>query len=189
MNLSKNLLAIPLTLAMTLPISLANATEVNVLYPGPSSNDDLATGSYQIGGSYASGITFLDQFKFSLASTQNVGFSIADSQSTDTAATPSPSGSMNLFDNSYLTFSLFDSTGHYLGSGAENSPLNIANLSAGQSYTLTVSGMASGIFGGQYTGKLDVGANVEPVPLGATLPMFSAALLSLCIRRRQMAKI
>ncbi|HSB97534.1 MAG TPA: hypothetical protein VLC91_13845, partial [Spongiibacteraceae bacterium] len=170
------------------PASLATAADVNVLYPGPSTNDDLALGIYQIGGSYPSGTNFLDQFKFSLANAQNVAFSIADSQSTDTASTPSPSGSMNLFDNSFLTFSVFDNTGKYLGSGAENNPLSLSNLAAGQPYTLTISGIASGIFGGQYKGTVDVGATASPVPIGATLPMFSAALLSLCIRRRQIAK-
>jgi hypothetical protein len=190
MTLSKNLLAVPLTLAMAFSISLANAAVVDVLYPAPSTNDDLTPGVYELGGAYPSGTTFLDQFKFSLASVQNVQFSIADSQSTDTASTPSPSGSKNLFDNTYLTFSVFDSTNKYVGSGAEGSPLSLANLSAGQPYTLTISGLASGIFGGQYTGSVVVGAGagVQAVPIGATLPMFSAALLSLCIRRRQTEK-
>jgi hypothetical protein len=181
MDISKNVLAVALSFVMTLPFSLANAAEVNVLYPAPETNTDLDLGVYQIGGAHPTGVTFLDEFKFSLANTNDVSFSITDMQSPDTAPTPSPSGSSYLFDNTFLTFSVFDSVGNYLGSGAEATPLTLANLSAGQLYTLTVSGKSSGIFGGVYTGKVDVGA----VPIGATLPMFSAALLTLCIRRRR----
>jgi hypothetical protein len=104
--------------------------------------------------------------------------------SPDTAPTPSPSGSTYLFDNAFLTFSVFDSVGGYLGSGAEGSSLTLDNLVSGQLYTLTVSGKSTGIFGGIYTGSVDVGGVTPEVPIGPALPMFSAALLTLCCIRR-----
>jgi hypothetical protein len=185
MDLSKNSLAVALTVALALPlIPLANAAEINVLYPPPENNENLVLGHYAIGGSHATGQTFIDEFNFSLASDIDVSISITDIVSTDTAPNPSPSGSNNLFDNKFLTFSLFDHLGNYLGSGGEGAPLTLSNLAGSEPYTLTVSGKAAGIFGGSYQGMVDVGA----VPLGATLPMFSAALLTtLCIRRRQQA--
>jgi hypothetical protein len=183
MDISKHVLPAAFAIAMTLPFSLANAAEVNVLYPGPADNTDLAAGIYAVGGAHPTGLAFLDDFTFSLASTQSVTFSITDSLSPDTAPTPSPTGSTSLFDNTYLTFSLFDSVGEYLGSGAEDHPLTLSDLAAGELYTLTVSGKASGIFGGIYTGKVEV----AEIPIGPTLPMFSAALLTLCIRRRKTA--
>jgi hypothetical protein len=184
MDISKHVLPAAFTIAMALPFSLANAAEVNVLYPGPAENTDLATGLYAIGGAHPTGLAFLDDFKFSLASSQTVTFSLEDLVSPDTAPTPSPSGSTYLFDNAFLTFSVFDSVGNYLGSGAEGSDLTLENLSSGQLYTLTVSGKSVGIFGGVYSGNVAIGTEV---PIPATLPLFSAALLALCIRRRMTA--
>lgn len=183
MEITKHLVPAALAITMTLPFSLANAAEVDVLYPGPTENIDLGEGTYLIGGANPTGLTFLDSFQFSLAATQNVTFSLADEVSEDTASTPSPTGSNYLFDHTFLTFSVFDSVGNYLGSGAEGSDLTLAGLASGQLYTLTVSGQSSGIFGGIYTGSVTVG-DVAEVPIGATLPLFSAALLTLAIRRR-----
>jgi hypothetical protein len=189
MDISKHVLPAALTIAMALPFSIANAAEVDVLYPGPAENTDLGTGLYAIGGAHPTGLTFLDDFKFSLASNQSVTVSITDMMSPDTAPTPSPSGSTYLFDNSFLTFSVFDSVGGYLGSGAEGSTLTLDNLVSGQLYTLTISGKSTGIFGGVYNGAVTVGDGTTPeVPIGPALPMFSAALLTLCcIRRRKTA--
>lgn len=186
MEISKHVLPAALIVAITLPFSLANAAEVNVLYPGPAENTDLLEGLYKTGGAHPTGLTFLDDFKFSLAAAHSVTFSIADEVSPDTAPTPSPSGSNYLFDNAFLTFSVFDSVGNYLGSGAEGSSLTLANLASGQLYTLTVSGKSVGIFGGVYNGGLEIGEIAE-VPIPATLSLFSAALLTLCIRRRKTA--
>jgi hypothetical protein len=185
MDLSRKSLAIALTVALTLPlVPIASAAEIGVLYPPPETNENLALGIYAVGGAHPSGETFIDDFNFSLANTVNVSFSITDNVSTDTAANPSPSGSNYLFDNQFLTFSVFDHMGNYLGSGSDGTPLLLSSLAGGELYTLTVSGKAAGIFGGSYQGAVDVGA----VPLGATLPMFSAGLLTaLCIRRRQRA--
>lgn len=182
MDLSKNSLVVALTVALALPlIPLASAAEVSVLYPPPENNENLVLSHYVVGGSHATGQTFIDEFNFSLASPIDVAISLTDNVSTDTAANPSPSGSNYLFDNKFLTFSLFDHLGNYLGSGGEGAPLTLSSLASGELYTLTVSGKAAGIFGGSYQGIVDVGA----VPLGATLPMFSAGLLTmLCIRRR-----
>lgn len=188
MDLSKHLLPAALSVAMTLPFSLAaHAAEVNVLYPGPAENTDLGVGLYAIGGAHPTDVSFLDEFKFSLAAPQSVTFSITDAVSPDTAPTPSPAGSTYLFDNAFLTFSVFDSVGNYLGSGAEGSNLTLNNLSNGQLYTLTVSGKSTGIFGGVYNGAVNIGGggSTPEVPIGATLPMFSAALLTLAIRRRK----
>lgn len=185
MDMTKHLLPAALSLAMTLPFSLANAAEVNVLYPGPAENTDLGEGTYAIGGAHPTGLTFLDDFKFSLAAPQSVTFSLTDAMSPDTAPTPSPSGSNYLFDNAFLTFSVFDSVGNYLGSGAEGSSLTLDNLISGQLYTLTVSGKSTGIFGGVYNGEVVIGEGVAEVPIGPALPMFSAALLTLAIRRRK----
>ena len=186
MDISKHVLPAAFALAMTLPFSLANAADVNVLYPGPADNTDLATGIYAIAGAHPTGLPFLDDFSFSLATSQSVTFSITDQVSPDNAPIPSPTGSTALFDNTFLTFSVFDSVGGYLGSGAEGSKLTLTDLAAGELYTLTVSGKSAGIFGGIYTGKVNVGP-VTDIPIGPTLPMFSAALLTLCIRRRKTA--
>lgn len=186
MDIKKHLLPAALAVAMTLPFSLANAAEVNVLYPGPAENTDLATGLYAIGGAHPTGLAFLDDFNFSLASNQSVTFGLTDQVSPDTAPTPSPSGSTALFDNAFLTFSVFDSVGGYLGSGAEGSALTL-DLVSGQLYTLTVSGKSVGIFGGIYSGTANIGGLPTEVPIGSALPMFSAALLTLCIRRRKTA--
>jgi hypothetical protein len=169
---------------MALPFSVAHAADVNVLYPGPADNTDLATGIYAIGGAHPTGLAFLDDFNFSLATNQSVTFNLTDLVSPDNAPTPSPSGSTALFDNAFLTFSVFDSVGGYLGSGAEGNPLTLANLTSGQLYTLTVSGKSTGIFGGIYTGSVTVGDVAPEVPIGPALPMFSAALLTLCCIRR-----
>lgn len=186
-DITKHLVPAALTVALSLPFSLAHAADVNVLYPGPAENTDLAAGIYAIGGAHPTGLAFLDDFKFSLATPQSVTFNLKDAVSPDTAPTPSPSGSTYLFDNSFLTFSVFDSVGNYLGSGAEGSSLKLDNLVSGQMYTLTVSGKSTGIFGGVYNGSVDIGATAPEVPIGATLPMFSAALLTLAIRRRRTA--
>lgn len=183
MDICRHVLPAALTIAMTLPFSLAHAAEVNVLYPGPSENTDLGTGFYAIGGAHPTGLAFLDDFRFSLAATTTVKFSITDAVSPDTAPTPSPSGSAYLFDNSFLTFSVFDSVGNYLGSGAEGSSLTLEDLASGQLYTLTVSGKSTGIFGGIYNGGVEIG-DIAEVPIGPTLPLFAAALLTLCIRRK-----
>lgn len=185
MDISKHVLPAALTLAMALPFSVANAADVNVLYPGPAENTDLGAGLYAIGGAHPTGLAFLDDFNFSLATSQSVTFSITDDVSPDTAPTPSPSGSTYLFDNAFLTFSVFDSVGGYLGSGAEGSSLTLDNLVSGQLYTLTVSGKSTGIFGGIYNGAVTIGEGTTPeVPIGPALPMFSAALLTLCCIRR-----
>ena len=186
MDISKHVLPAAFTIALAMPFSIVNAAEVNVLYPGPAENTDLGTGLYAIGGAHPTGLAFLDDFNFSLASNQSVTFSITDLVSPDTAPTPSPSGSVALFDNAFLTFSVFDSVGNYLGSGADGSNLTLDNLISGQLYTLTVSGKSTGIFGGVYTGSVEIG-DVAEVPIGASLPMFAAALLTLCIRRRKAA--
>lgn len=183
MDIVKHRLAIAITFALALPLSsIGHASTVNVLYPSPASNDNIAVGNYQIGGAHAPEQSFLDDFKFSLASANFVNINLVNLVSSDTAPTPSPSGSNYLIDNKFLTFSLFDHLGNYLGSGGAGHELNMVNLVSGEMYTLTVSGKASGIFGGQYKG--DIGVGVE-APLGATLPMFSAALLTLCIRRKK----
>jgi hypothetical protein len=187
MDITKHLVPAALTVAMSLPFSLAHAADVNVLYPGPAENTDLGAGSYAIGGAHPTGLAFLDDFNFSLSAPQSVTFSLKDVASPDSAPSPSPSGSKLLFDNSFLTFSVFDSVGTYLGSGAEGSTLKLDNLVSGQLYTLTVSGKSTGIFGGVYSGSVDIGGTVSEVPIGATLPMFSAALLTLAIRRRKNA--
>ena len=183
MDISKQVLAAALACAMTLPFSIANAAEVNVLYPNPAINNNLASGIYGIGGTHPTNLTFLDELQFSIASPNNVAFSITDRASTDTAPLQSPAGSNHLFGNAFLTFSVFDHLGNYLGSGAEGSPLALSSLISGELYTLTISGKSTGIFGSQYTGQVNIGA----VPLGATLPMFSAALLSLCVLRKKPA--
>lgn len=185
MDISKHVLPAAFAIAMSLPFSLANAADVNVLYPGPAENTNLATGVYAIGGAHPTSLTFLDDFNFSLAANQSVTFDITDDVSEDTAPTPSPSGSTSLFDNAFLTFSVFNSVGDYLGSGAEGSSLTL-DLQTGQLYTLAVSGKSVGVFGGIYTGSAAIGVPAE-VPIGPALPMFSAALLTLCMRRRKVA--
>ena len=87
----------------------------------------------------------------------------------------------NLLDNKFMSFNLFDQAGRLLGSAGEGDTLTAINLLAGQRYTLTVTGITAGIFGGAYYGNL----SVQPVPLTDSLPLFASALALLVLRRKK----
>lgn len=133
----------------------------------PTGNVNLAQGTYQFGQFESSfNPTFADKWTFSLAGASQVKLTLSDQD---------PSGSFsNLLDITNLKLELFDQNNQSLGSLTKNAPLNI-QLAANGQYSFLVSGKARGILGGFYYGKMEV----APVPIGDSLPMFTAALLML----------
>lgn len=180
--------------------------DADVLSDNAYHNRNLTVGDYAFAGMHNTyGSSFLDEWKFTLADDSNVSISVFDLDVPTTGSgnkTLSAYGykwenhgsyghshhhhnnwqpaSNYLFDNQYLTFSLFDQEGNLLGTAGEDGTLSVADLSAGQWYTVTVSAKVNGLFGSAYHGNL----SVQPVPLGDSLPLFGSALALLALRRR-----
>jgi hypothetical protein len=171
----------------------------------PCLNDSLGSGSYLFGDFNKSGKGFFDSWSFSLAESSDVTISLFDFNLPDLPflvpdaksngkghhkghhydrQQPQQSIFTSLFDNRFLTASLFDEGGNLMGTIGENGVLSLSGLQANSWYTLTVSGKAAGLVGGLYYGSVDV----TPVPLGDTLPLFGSALIALTIVRRRRAR-
>lgn len=157
----------------------------------------LTSGSYQFAGAHRAGATFFEELTFSLPTTSNVSIDLTDvtlsiptlgnSSAAKLSSLPvfsNMSFLSNLLGNKYLTFSLFDNAGQLLGSAGAGTTLTALNLAAND-YVLTVSGRASGVLGGVYTGNLAVTA----VPIGDTAPLLGSALLMLMMRSRKQRAI
>ncbi len=200
------------SLALTLPFSAhainaesgmpwENESALQALSLKKYLNQDLETGSYLFGNFNHSGKGFFDSWSFSLAETSNVTLSLSDFNLSLPFLVPDSHGKgyqhdkkhqklndaivTSLFDNKFLTASLFDEGGNLLGTIGENGLLTLSGLQADSWYTLTVSGKAAGLVGGLYYGSADV----TPVPLGDTLPLFGSALVALTLVRRRRAKL
>jgi hypothetical protein len=202
MKLQRIFSAMTLALAVSLPIA-AQATSLSasdllaeetsgVLHTKPKWNKDLEAGDYAFAATHDKHpSSYFDIWKFTLAEDSNVSISLTDIEVPLNGALPAAfSGDKHsnpeqycseygmLLDSKYLTFSLFDKGGNLLGAAGEDGTLTALNLLAGEWYTLTVSAKVGGIFGSAYHGSMEV----QPVPLGDTLPLFGSALLVLAIR-------
>lgn len=213
MNIKKIVCALTLSLTVALPLTAAahnisigdSVFENNnggVLYKNAKHNKHLGDGEYGFVGLHTQlGSTFSDEWKFTLADTSNVVISLADlafplggdikSLADDFSGDRSHqhghhrhSSSNALLDNKFLTFSLFDSQDHLLGSAGEGGSISALGLAGGQWYTLMVSAKVNGIFGSVYRGTLDI-TQPTAVPLGDSLPMFASALLVMMIRAKK----
>ena len=138
----------------------------SLLSSSANANVNLAKGNYQFGqfeSSFSRG--FSDSWTFSLAGPSEVKLSLTDINLGFAA-------SLLNIDN--LKLELFDQTHKSLGSITDCLSLNVLLAGSG-SYSFLVSGSATGKLGGLYSGKLEV----APVPIGDSLPFFTAALLVL----------
>lgn len=169
-------------------------------------NKNLEGSDYAFADIHKSGKSFLDEWSFTLADAGNVTINLFDftlpgtssnflSQNSDdnnghkgkndwSKNGQGKTNFTNLFDNKFLTVSLFDHDGSLLGTAGENGTLSVLGLAANEWYTLTVSGKAVGLLGGVYHGDL----NVAPVPLGDTLPLLGSALAILALNKRRSSK-
>lgn len=176
MKITKRLLPL-----MAVAISFGIHSEVSaagVLCPDASLNSNLVSDTYFFAGAHSAGETFLDTFHFSLVDDGSVTAAINDTtieQESITEVIP------NLMNNDFLTLSLFDGSGNFIAATGDGGVLSADGLLGGTTYTLTISGETSGIFGGVYDGYL----TVEEVPLPAALPAFLSALFVLGFRSRK----
>lgn len=149
----------------------------SILYTDPSLNINLGTGVYELAGTHQAGDVLFDEFTFSLSSHSTLTASISNvsvPQQHDASGDP-------LLNIKSLTLGLFDGDGNFVAASGSGGVLSAAGLTGGSTYTLSVFGKANGIFGGAYSGDLDI---VE-APLPAALPAFISALLALGARRRK----
>jgi hypothetical protein len=203
--------ALIFTATVLLPFS-ASATSIpvggdldlgstDILHSKAKLNRNLTDGDYAFAKLHTTDRSnFLDEWKFTLAENSDVSITVLDlelplSGSSHGDASDAAkyfdkkhfdewchqNNSDMLLDNKFLTFSLFDHSGNLLGTAADGGTLSVQNLLAGEWYTLTVSAKINGIFGSAYHGNVEV----EAVPLGDSLPLFSSALLLLAIRARK----
>lgn len=175
MNNFKQLL--PAALMLTVSFGLQTNASAGVLSPDPSQNINLGEGDYVFAGAHPTGTTFLDELQFSLGGADKVTATVENSTITPLA---DPGPGVKLMDNSLMTLSLFDNNGNFITAAGAGGTLSASGLSSGVTYTLAISGKASGIFGGVYDGKLTAEA-----PLPAALPAFTSALLALGWRRKK----
>ena len=176
---TRELLPAALVLAVSFAVH-SNAYAAGVLNSDPSLNTNLASDTYVFAGTHTPGL-FLDEFEFSLASPGNITATINnvfDNLPEAAAFVP------KLFENKFLTLSLFDNGGNFITATGAGGTLSATGLNSGATYTLAISGKANGAFGGIYDGKLAVDA-APAVPLPAALPGFVAALMTLGLRRRK----
>ena len=183
-------------------------------------NQNLESGSYEFVQVHSnSGSTFDDLWGFSLAEDATASISVFDLELGlgDNSSTLYPSGkqkherhgnayghdfsdshsthwpaSGKLFDNKFLSFSLFDEDGNLVGSAGENGVLSNLALQGGEWYTLAVSAQVKGMFGSAYHGTLGVTAlesTPSAVPLGDSLPFFASSLGLLGLRFRKNLKL
>jgi hypothetical protein len=143
-----------------------NVNSFSLLSSSANANVNLAKGNYQFGqfeSSFSRG--FADLWTFSLAGPSEVKLSLTD---IDLGFASS------LLNISNLKLELFDQDNKSLGSIGNSPSLNLLLAASGR-YSFLVSGSATGRLGGLYSGKLEV----APVPIGDSLPFFTAALLVL----------
>ncbi len=176
MTMHKRLL--PIMLSASLGI-VSNIAAAGVLHPDSSENINLVGGEYAFAGAHSAGDIFLDEFQFSLANAGNVTATVNNAP----LNLPSADTGSNLLNDSLLMLSLFDHDGNFISAAGAGGTLTANGLNSGMTYTLAVSGKASGIFGGVYDGKLDV--DPPAVPLPPTLPFFATALLALTLPRKR----
>lgn len=145
----------------------AHNRSLSFLQPSANANSNLANGTYQFGQLESSfPVTFSDKWSFSLAESSQVNLTVS-----------ALNAGKNLFRITGLGLSLFDTNNNLLGSITSANSLNLL-LAANTQYWFSVSGSARGIFGGAYLGALKVSPPTA-VPVGYSLPMFTAALLLL----------
>ena len=165
--------------------------EDGVLSSHPQYNKNLTEGEYEFGDVHGKfGKFFSDRFKFTVAEDSTASITVNDLELSlgdlgqGNFKPLKKSGSLpNLIDIKNLSFRLFDNTGNLLGSGGDGDTLTNLNLFAGNWYTLKVTGRVSGLFGGAYSGTLDI--NPTAVPLGDTAPLLGSALALLGLRYRK----
>jgi hypothetical protein len=151
--------------------SCCNNSNLGWLSPVTSTNVELVNGNYSF-GQFESAFNrlFTDNWTFSLAEDSQVNLSISSLNLS------------NLSKISDLQLQLFDGSKNLLGSITANHSLNLM-LADDTQYSFTVSGAARGILGGFYLGNLQV-CPPTAVPIIGALPMFSAALMLLGLRKR-----
>ena len=177
-------------LACTAPISNTQLDDSN---NGMTSSSPwtaaLSSGNYAFSGAHSAGSSFFEELTFSLTTVSDVTIGIVDVGAVPVTTLMNASATQfsNLLSNKYLTLSLFDNSGKFLDSAGAGGTLTALNLAAGGDYVLTVSGKASGVYGGMYAGNLSVAA-VSEVPLGETAPLLGSALLVLMARVRKFRK-
>lgn len=176
-------------LACTTPISNTLDDSVNGMTSSTPWTTPLSSGNYAFSGTHGASSSFFEELTFSLPTTSNVTIGIADVGAAPVTPLKNASATQfaNLLSNKYLTLSLFDSSGNILDSAGAGGTLMALNLAAGGDYVLTVSGKASGVYGGMYAGNLSVTA-VSEVSLGETAPLLGSALLVLMARVRKFRK-
>jgi hypothetical protein len=168
---------LPAALMLTVSFGIQTNANAGVLDPDPSQNINLADGDYVFAGAHPVGASFLDELQFSLATGDHVTATVENSFIQPPGGTEP---GIKLMDNKFLTISLFDGNGNFITAAGAGGTLSAGGLSDGVTYTLAISGKASGIFGGVYDGKLTADA-----PLPAALPAFTSALLALGWRRKK----
>ena len=143
-----------------------NDRSLRLLQPSANANSNLTNGTYQF-GQFESSFSgnFTDNWRFSLAENSQVSLTV------------SALNLGNLLGIKGLGLKLFDASNNLLGSITSANSLNLL-LAANTQYWFSVSGSARGIFGGAYLGTLKV-STPTAVPIGYSLPMFTAALLLL----------
>lgn len=207
MNIKKITCALALSMAAMFPLAshatavpapahLIEADFTDILYPKAKLNKNLGEGEYDFVGLHGKqGKTFTDEWKFTLADTSDVVVSLTDYElslggSFDAKHTKGDKKANKLsvgylLNNKLLSFSLFDSDDHLLGTSGEGGTLSALGLAAGEWYTITVSAKVSGIFGSAYHGTLAV--TPTAVPLTDALPLFASALMVVVGAKRRKA--
>ncbi len=140
-------------------------------------NDNLGFGTYGFGqlNQYSPDVAFEHVWTFSLAQDSSVTLSINNIPLTQTDP---PVSFINIVG---LELTLEDG-GPVLAQIVHGDVTTVSGLQAGQVYTMTVTGVADGIWGGQYTGELTV------VPLPAAAWLFGTALVGLAGVARRRAR-
>ena len=178
-------------LACTTPISaIQHSGSIKGINSSNPWSGPLSAGNYAFSGEHSAGSSFFEELTFSLATPSDVSIGLVDVAAVPATTLKNASASQfsNLLGNKYLTFSLFDNAGKFLDSAGAGGTITALNLAAGDDYVLTVSGKASGVYGGIYTGNLSVAA-VSEVPLGETAPLLGSALLMLMTRARKFRNV
>lgn len=172
---------VPESMLLAMCFGIQSYASADVLYPDPSKNTQLPDGEYVFAGAHPANTVFLDELQFSLDHVGNISATV------DNISIPLPpaAGAVpDLFGNQLLMLSLFDNNGTFISASGAGGTLSATGLNSGVTYTLAVSGKASGIFGGVYQGELNVDAP-PAVPLPPALPGFAAALATLGLRRKK----
>ena len=148
-------------------------------------NGNLDSGNYLFGDYQRPNQGFFNTWRFSLAETSDVTISLNDfDPSLPGFNFGALSNNSSLFDNRYLSSSLFDEAGNLLGTVGEDGVLSLSGLQGNSWYTLAISGTSAGPLGGIYYGSVEL----APVPIGDTLPLLGSALAVLAVVRRRKEK-